>query len=302
MAILAIGGTGQVGCLVVERLAARGFGVRVLTRDPAKVRLPEGVTAVAGDVLDAAVLRRALHGVKTVFLLNPVAPDETTRALLTIELAAQAGVAGIVYLSMVNADVLPDVPHAVAKHAAERLIIERGLPATVLRPNYFMQNDIQLREPLLDGNVYAMPIGHVGAAMVDARDIADTAAHEIGEREHATTPLPHRLIDVSGPDVLTASDLCAIWTDALGRPISYAGDDLEPFEQRVAAHVPSAMALDVALMFRAWQRIGVLPKPGAADALSTMLGRPLRTYRQFAAECAAEWSPGTAPDRQGAGR
>ena len=49
------------------------------------------------------------------------------------------------------------------------------------------------------------------------------------------------------------------------------------------------MALDTTLMFRAWQRIGVLSKPGAADALASMLGRPLRTYREFAAECAAEW-------------
>ncbi len=298
MTILAVGGTGQVGSLVVERLASQGLNVRVLTRDPPKARLPEGATAIQGDVLDVPSLREALRDIRTLFLVNPVTSDETTRALLALELAAEAGVSGIVYLSMVNADVLPDVPHAVAKHAAERLIVERALRASVLRPNYFMQNDVQLRDAVLDGGTYAMPIGHVGAAMVDARDLADTAAHEILERESAATPLPHRLIDVSGPDVLTASDVCAIWTDALGRSVTYGGDDLGAFETRVAEHIPGAMALDMALMFRAWQRIGVLPRPGASDALAAMLGRPLRTYRAFAAECATEW---LADDRRGHG-
>ena len=286
--VLAVGGTGRVGSLVVDRLVANGLEVRALTRDPAKARLPNGAVAVKGDVLDADALREALHGVKALFLLNPLMPDETTRALLTLELAATAGVV-VVYVSMVNADVLPDVPHAVAKHAAERLIFERGIAATVLRPNYFMQNDADLREPLVREGLYTMPIGSVGAAMIDVRDIADVAALEIARRESAESPPPANLIDVSGPDVLTASDVCGIWTEALGRPVDYAGDDLDAFERRIAAHVPKSMALDTTLMFRAWQRIGVLPKPGAADALASMLGRPLRTYREFAAECAAEW-------------
>ena len=289
MTVLAVGGTGRVGSLVVDRLVADGLEVRALTRDPAKARLPEGAIAVKGDVLDADALREALRGVKTLFLLNAVTPDETTRALLTLELAAAAGVGGVVYVSMVNADVLPDVPHAVAKHAAERLIVERGIAATVLRPNYFMQNDADLREPLVCEELYTMPIGGVGAAMIDVRDIADVAALEIARRESAESPPPANLIDVSGPDVLTASDLCGIWTEALGRPVNYAGDDLDAFERRIAAHVPGFMALDVTLMFRAWQRIGVLPEPGAADTLAAMLGRPLRTYREFATGCAAEW-------------
>ena len=289
MSILAVGGTGQVGSLVVERLVAKGLPVRVLTRDPAKAHLPERATAVKGDVLDADSFRAALRGTTILFLINPVVPDEATRALLALELAASARVSGIVYVSMANADVLADVPHAVAKHAAERLIAERGIGTTVLRPNYFMQNDAQVRPALEGDGLYTMPLGHVGAAMVDVRDIADVAALELARRCAATSALPNTLVDVSGPDVLTATDVCAIWTEALGRPVRYGGDDLASFEQRVAAHIPASMALDVALMFRAWQRIGVLPRPGAADALASMLSRPLRSYRAFAAECAAAW-------------
>ncbi len=289
MTILAIGGTGQVGSLVVEELTARGFEMRVLTRDPAKARLPRNAVAVQGDVLDSASLRDALRGVTTMFLLNAVTPDEATRALLALELAIKAGVQGVVYVSMVNADVLPDVPHAVAKHAAERLIAERGIGATVLRNNYFMQNDA-LREPLLQGGLYTMPIGHVGAAMVDVRDIAAAAALEIVRRHGADQPLPANTIDVSGPEVLNAETVCAIWTEVLGRRVRYVGDDLIAFEERIAPHVPCGMALDVTLMFRAWQRIGVLPQAGAASALAGLLGRELRTYRAFAAECAAFWS------------
>lgn len=292
MTILAIGGTGQVGSEVVKRLVTDGLDVRVLTRDPAKARLPAGAVAVEGDVLQADRLREALRGVKTLFLLNPVTADETTRVLLTLELAVAAGVSGVVYLSMTNADVLPDVPHAVSKYAGERLIAARGIAATILRPNVFTQGDARLREPLVEHGLYPMPIGAIGAAMVDVRDIADVAAMELARRERADAPPPTETIDVSGPDVLAAEDFCAIWTEALGRPVTYAGDDLDAFEKRIAAHLPPIMALDVALMFRAWQRIGVLPTPGGADALAKRLGHPLRTYRAFAAECAAVWRKG----------
>ena len=211
----------------------------------------------------------ALKGIDTVFVLNPFVADELTRALLTLRLAADAGVKGIVYFSMVNSDALVDVPHAAAKFAAERMIETLDLPATILRPNYFFQNDAMIKDALLKG-VYAMPIGSTGAAMVDIRDIAEVAALELIKRDRATERLPRDLIDISGPEILTADALTAIWTDVLGKPIAYAGDDLKAFEKQIGAHLPAEMAYDTTLMFDAWQKIGVQPMPGAVDRLVAM--------------------------------
>ncbi|WP_428375308.1 hypothetical protein [Lichenicoccus sp.] len=83
--------------------------------------------------------------------------------------------------------------------------------------------------------------------------------------------------------------MTSIWTDVLGTPIGYGGDDMGFFEQQSRGHMPPAMALDIALMFDGWQRIGVLPTPRSVERLAAMLGRPLRTYRAFAKETAAQW-------------
>ena len=289
MTILAVGGTGQVGSPIVKNLVEHGAEVVVLTHYPEKAHLPPGVRAVKGDVLDPETMRGALRGVDTLFLLNPVVADELTRALLTLRLAKDAGLKGVVYFSMVNADALVDVPHAAAKYAGERLIESLDVPATILRPNYFFQNDAMVKDAFLDKGVYAIPVGNVGAAMVDIRDIADVAALELLKRDSATDSLPRDLIDISGPEVLTADSIASIWTDVLGKPISYAGDDLDIFEKSQREHVAPAMALDISLMFRGWQKIGVLPIPGAIERLTGMLGRPLRTYRAFAEETAAQW-------------
>ncbi len=291
MTILAVGGTGQLGRLVVSKLAQHGADIAVLTRNPGKAQVPPGVRAIEGDVPDPATMRAALRGVDTLFLVNPVIADELTRALLTLRLARDAGLKGIVYVSMVNADALVDVPHAAAKYASERMIETLDLPATILRPNYFFQNDAMIKDALLDRGVYTMPIGNVGAAMVDIRDIADVAALELLKRDHAAGRLPRDLIDISGPEVLSATSVTSIWTDALGKPISYGGDNLDVFERESRAHMPSAMALDIALMFAGWQNIGVLPMPGSIERLTAMLGRSPRTYRAFAEEMAAHWRP-----------
>ena len=67
-------------------------------------------------------MRAALEGVDTLFLLNAAVPDEVTQALLTLDLAREAGVERIVYLSVFNSALFDDVPHFASKHLAERMI------------------------------------------------------------------------------------------------------------------------------------------------------------------------------------
>lgn len=90
MSILVIGSTGHIGTFLVQQLAGAGSEARGLTRDSSKARFPAGVQPVQGDTTDVASMRTALAGVSTVFVLNPVVPDELTRALLTLNLAAEA--------------------------------------------------------------------------------------------------------------------------------------------------------------------------------------------------------------------
>jgi uncharacterized protein YbjT (DUF2867 family) len=134
---------------------------------------------LVGDLTDVASLRAAMSPVRTLFLLNAVTPDEVTQALVALNLAREAGIERVVYLSVIHSDKFTNVPHFTGKHAVERMIESLDIPATILRPAYFMQNERLVQQVIQGYGLYPMPIGSTGVAMIDARDIADIAVAEL---------------------------------------------------------------------------------------------------------------------------
>lgn len=287
MTILVTGATGKVGRQVVQQLTRRGARVRAIVRDAAKAGLPEGVDLVQGDLLDVAALRRAFDGVSTLFLLNGVVPDEFTQALLVLNAARDAGVTRVVYLSVIHADRYLNVPHFAGKYAVERMLEAMGFGATILRPAYFMDNDATVKDAITGYGVYPMPIGARGLAMVDTADIAEVAALELLRRDGSAQPLPLERIHIVGPETLTGPQVAALWSDVLGRPVAYGGDDTAAFERNLLDFMPPWMAYDMRLMAERFLEIGMVPDAGDVARLERMLGRPLRTYRAFAQSLAA---------------
>lgn len=290
MTILVVGSTGNIGRQVVAGLVAKGADVRALARDPAKAQFPAGVAVVKGDLMDIDAMRAALTGVSTLFLLNAVTADEVTQALITLNLAHDAGIERIVYLSVIHSDLYTNVPHFTGKFTVERMIEQFDMAATILRPAYFIDNDGQQKTALLEYGVYGMPIGSRGLSMVATSDIADLAVIELLRREQAATPLPRTTINVVGPDSLTGERVAAIWSDVLGRPIAYGGDNVGAFEAMLRQFSPSWTAYDLALMARRFQSDGMIPDAGDVERLEAILGRPLASYRAFATETAAAWA------------
>ena len=286
MTILVTGATGNVGSNVVEQLVNRGADVRALVRDPSKAEFPAGVEVVQGDLLDVDSLRSAMEGASTLFLLNGVVADEFTQALIALNVAREAGIERIVYLSVIHSDIYVNVPHFAGKFAVERMIEQMGMSATILRPAYYMDNEITVRDVVTGYGIYPMPIGDKGLAMIDARDIGEIAAIELVRREQSPTPLPLTRINLVGPDTLTGASAAAIWSDVLGRTIAYPGDDTAGFEQNLRQFMPSWMAFDMRLMAERFLTDGMLPEAGDRDRLTTLLGRPLRSYRDYVAQIA----------------
>lgn len=238
-------------------------------------------------MLDVDSLRSALSGVSTLFLLNAVVPDEFTQALIALNLAREAGIERIVYLSVIHSDRYVNVPHFAGKFGVERMIEQMDFKATILRPAYFLNNDLTVKDVVTGYGVYPMPIGSKGLAMIDARDIGEIAAIELIRRENSATPLPPDRINLVGPDTLTGAKAAAIWSEVLGRPIAYGGDDTAGFEKNLRQFMPSWMAFDMRLMSERFLSEGMIPEAGDVERLSALLGRPLRSYRNFVAEIAA---------------
>ena len=135
-----------------------------------------------------------------------------------------------------------------------------GFNATILRPAYFMNNDLTIKDVVTGYGVYPMPIGSKGLAMIDARDIGEIAAIELIRREQAAAPLPLDRINLVGPDTLTGTDVAGIWSEVLGRPIAYGGDDTAGFEQNLRQFMPSWMAFDMRLMSERFLTEGMIPE------------------------------------------
>jgi uncharacterized protein YbjT (DUF2867 family) len=287
MTILVTGATGNVGRNVVEQLISRGADVRALVRDPSKAAFPANVEIVRGDLLDVDTLRSAFSGVSTLFLLNGVVADEYTQALIALNVAREAKIERIVYLSVIHSDIYVNVPHFAGKFGVERMIEKMGLNATILRPAYYMDNEITIKEVVTGYGLYPMPIGDKGLAMIDARDVGEIAAIELVRREQSPTPLPLNRINLVGPDTLTGESAAAVWTNVLGRPIAYPGNDTAAFEQNLRQAMPSWMAFDMRLMADRFLSDGMRPDAGDVERLTKLLGRPLRSYRDYVAQITA---------------
>ncbi|MFI5408032.1 NmrA/HSCARG family protein [Kaistia sp. UC242_56] len=290
MTILVTGSTGTIGGQVLAHLQGLSVDIRALTRSPETAQLPAGLMAVRGDLADPDSVRAALEGVSTLFVLAPNVADELTQAMLTLTVAREAGVKGIVYLSVFGGDAYADVPHFAGKYTAERMIEALDLPATILRPAYFIQNDLRQKDGLLKAGVYGSPIGAKGVSMVDIRDIGKAAAIELVRREQAAAPLGRETYALVGPDGLTGEGIAAIWSEALGRPVRYGGDDLAIMEQRLKTMLPAWHALDLRLMFSRYQTEGAVAAADDLARLTKLLGHAPRSYAAFAREAAAQWA------------
>jgi len=150
-----------------------------------------------------------------------------------------------------------------------------------------MNNDLTIKDVVLAHGMYPMPIGGIGLAMIDARDIGEIAAIELLRREQSAQPLPFERITLVGPDTLTGADVAGIWSEVLDRPVAYGGDDVDRFEQGLRNFMPGWMAFDMRLMAERFLSDGMLPESEDVVRLTGMLGRPLHSYREFAVEVAA---------------
>jgi len=285
MNVLVTGGTGLVGSHVVRELASRGVEVSVLTRDPAKAKqLPQGVKAVAGNLLEPASVRRVFAGVDGVFLLNPVTQTETSEALMAVMGMREARLKRLVYLSVQNADRAAWLPHFGSKVGVEAGIRRSGISFTILRPNNFFQNDYWLKDALLKYGVYPQPIGDVGLSRVDVRDIAEAAAVALTSGGHEGESY-----DVVGPEAHTGESTARAWSEALGKRIQYGGNDLDAWEKQSLQYLPDWMVLDLRMMFQYFQQEGLKAAPEALERQAKLIGHAPRSFAAFTAETAAAW-------------
>ena len=286
MNILVTGGTGTVGSHVVNELARQRVSAKVLTRDLKKARtLPAGIRAVEGNLLDVSSVRRVFEGVDAVFLLNAVAQTEASEGLMALTQMRVAGVKRVVYNSVHQVESAAYLPHFGSKIGIEAAIKRSGIAYTILRPNNFYQNDYWFKDVVLQHGVYPQPLGSAGLSRVDVRDIAEAAVIALTSSAHEG-----ETYDLVGPAVVTGASTAKVWSDVLGRPVVYGGDDLDAWEKVQLQYLPDWMVFDFKEMYRHFQQAGLKASPQAIERQSALLGHAPRDFETFAAETARAWT------------
>jgi uncharacterized protein YbjT (DUF2867 family) len=283
MKILVTGGTGHVGSEVVKELQKRKADIRLLVRrsdDPKAV----GVESVIGDLLDPLSVEKGMAGVDKLYLLNAVLPDELTQGLIAYGLAKKLKLSHVLYHSVFRVEHFKDVPHFASKLAIESALREFDVPFTIIRPNYFFQNDTALKDPLTKAGTYPIPLGKAGISAVDVRDIAEAAAIALTSDGHFG-----KTYNLNGPEVVSGPKAASIWSKVLGKEIRYGGDDMDAFEAEMRKRAPSWSAFDIRMMFEGYLERGFIAEDGDLETLTKLLGHAPRRYEDFARETLLEW-------------
>ena len=192
--VLVIGATGQQGRATPGQLLRRGWEVRAFVRDlesPAATRLRDaGANLIEGDLGEPASVRAAMAGAYGVFMmLTPMSGVHITTegiaaeirwGTTVVDLAAELSVTHLVYSSLRGAGQNAGVDYYAAKEAIEARIRETGIPATILRPTFFMDNLQAFNRPVPDDNgelvVNLAVRGDIPVSLVSTADIGAFAA------------------------------------------------------------------------------------------------------------------------------
>lgn len=281
--ILVIGASGNVGREVVRHLAARGATARAALSHQDDAHLPDGAAeAVLFDFLNPDTFPAAFFGVDRLFLLRPPAISNVKRDIVpAIEYAAVAGVRQIVFLSLAGAERNRLVPHA----KIENLLRESGIPWTMLRCGFFMQNlNTTHQADIVEHGDLFIPSGRGATSFIDVRDIGAVAARTLTEAGHAG-----RAYELTGTEALTYADVAAIMTEELGRPITYSNPSMVSFARRMRRRGHPWSYIWVMEGVYLTTRLG-LAATLAPDA-ERLLERPPVTMRQYVRDYADAFAP-----------
>jgi uncharacterized protein YbjT (DUF2867 family) len=228
---LVTGATGYIGGRLVPELLAAGYRVRCLVRSPQRLRdhpWAGRAEVVRGDLTDAESLARAMDGVGVAYYLVHALGsggdfEETDRRAARNfgEAARAAGVRRIVYLGGLTPAGVPErelSPHLRSRAEVGRILLDSGVPATVLRAavvigsgsvSFEMLRHLTERLPVMVTPSWV----HTRIQPVAVRDVLRWLVGSAGMPADVS-----RAFDIGGPDVLTYRDMMLRYAAVAGLP------------------------------------------------------------------------------------
>ena len=221
--ILVTGATGQQGGATVRQLLNNGWSVRGLSRNPnspaAQTLAKAGAEVVQGDLDDRNSLDRALDGVYGVFSFPNMTlgiEAEVRHGKTMADAAKAAEVQHFVQGSVGGVERNSGIPHFESKWQVEEYVRSLGLPATFLRPVYFMENFNFSREAILNGTFMSMGLAADKPLQMIAVDDIGVFAGLVFENR---SDYLGQGLEIAG-DELTEGQIVATLTKVIGRQVN----------------------------------------------------------------------------------
>ena len=227
------------------------------------------------------------RGVDKVFLITPPNPHQVAQASNGIQAANRTGSPLIVRLSagavIGMRGALPRISGQHAETDAE--LVASGLPYTILRPHFFMQNTMMAADTVASGcpgckhGIVYMPMKSAKIGMIDVRDIVDVAVKVLTEDGYQG-----KTYTLTGPASITFHDVAAALSKALGKEVQYVDVPLEAGRQAMISMGLPEWTADAFGEYTTAFSEGY--GDYTTDYVEQLTGHPARSYETFARDFA----------------
>jgi NAD(P)H dehydrogenase (quinone) len=264
--------SGPVGRAVATRLDGLGVPQRLVVPDLSQAPRIAGAEVAEAAPGDPGAMRRAFDGVKALVLVAaPERHDPAPQNVGTIDAASAAGVERLVYVSALGAR--PNATYTAARRhfEAEQRARSTGMPSTILRASYQLD---QLPTLCSAEGVLRNAAGDGRVASVSRGDLADVAVAALTHDGHVG-----RTYDVTGAEAQTMSDIARHLAVASGRRVSYVRETVdESRESRIATGAAVWEAEDWSTCFGA---IATGEMDVVSDTVTSITGREPQTLSDY---------------------
>ena len=283
--ILVTGALGNVGAEVVNSLVRLGAGVRAADLNPQAIeaRFGKQVESRRLDFSDPSSFAPAVEGAQALFLMRPPQISDVQRLIFPfIDAAQAAGVKQVSFLSLIGIENNRRVPH----YKIEQRLRVSQMTWCFLRASFFMQNlSTTHRQEIQQRNEIDVPVGRGKTSFIDVRDLGAVAALTLTQPGHAG-----QAYDLTGPDALDYYQVAEIFSQELGRNITYRNPSAIQFlVKSIRNGIPTGYALIMTWLYTQTRK-GMSAQVTGETA--RLLGRPPVTLRQYVQDYRALWSDG----------
>ena len=287
--ILITGAAGKTGQAIIRALSTRSVKIRALVHRKSQmyaVKSAGASTVFIGDMADEKQLAAAVSDVHIVYHICPnVSPHEIEFGRKILDASVREGIDRLVYHSVLHPQV-EAMPHHWAKMRVEELILQAGLPFTILQPAAYMENLLPYWKDIVSGRLSLPYRPETRLGMVDLEDVAEVAAKVILEPQHAGA-----IYELCGPGNYSQTELAYELGQALGIEIQVDSVSTDAWKANAKKNGLGEYEINaLVLMFDYYNKYGFW---GNSNVLEWLLGRKPRDVKSFINRIVIEKSAST---------